>query len=201
MKGYTSARNARALIIDSSTPGAPPARLPLPGGLGSDEAVRATIAAMIGIIEHATASILNGNAPPRAGLDILRHIYDGLDNRFFTYRADAAGEERLADPITLWNSARVGQMVYGDCDDRAMVAAVKMRVAGIPAALAVVGRDILGPYEHVFAVADTRTNRTELRDRDDPASVPGLIPLDMQEGVPLGEWPSGIERLAVFPIP
>lgn len=154
-------------------------RLPQ-GERGTDQ----TIAAMLATIRHDARH-------PEAGLLALerrlverrahttpdhasrsRHVYR-LARESMRFRRDPRGVEYLRTPNAIAEDIARHGVTQGDCDESSALVAALAIMAGLRPVLVVCGRDLDGPYEHVFcaAVASGR-----------------LLAIDAQEGM-WGDWP------------
>lgn len=168
---------------------------PLPLGEAQTDA---TVAAMAGML----AGSLNQDRAIRA------HALDDLSRRIdrckaadhsrpevcavwtwlldhFVYQPDPPGEETLKAPLTLYYEATTGadRHAAGDCDDRALLTAYLLKIAGLSPAFVVMSRENAGPWQHIAAAAMT-------------AAGPFLV--DTQEAAAPGEWPAGVRRYKVY---
>lgn len=173
---------------DADRAGAAPLRITLPAG---DAGTDATIAAMQQLVADAVPRILVpvGWRPMRNGTALY-----GWFRKVFAFRADPPGQERLQNPLALWEQLQRGP-VAGDCDDLAVLACTLLIASGHRASFIVVGRQPApAPFQHVFYGIGGMTPRPAVDHL--PAYT---IPYDPQERTPPGEMPAGVQRVRVYP--
>ncbi len=118
--------------------------------------------------------------------EYCRAVYAWLVQRV-PFKRDPWMLEYVRHPEQLIADAAGGRLDGADCDDVATLGASLLAARGVDPVLIVVGRRPQAPYEHVFFGRLASINRR-----------PTVVTMDPQERIPIGQWPTGIARRAVF---
>ncbi|QOJ18582.1 MAG: hypothetical protein HRU76_13745 [Phycisphaeraceae bacterium] len=130
---------------------------------------------------HSLASRISSHVHSRDPIDHLRAVARFL-GAAVSFKADPFGVEHLRTPEQLIEEIEQHGNVAADCDDLAMLAAALIRSIGLEPYFVVAGRT--QRLTHVFPAARVRGG--------------AIIPMDVQEGLPVGRWPEGVARQVVF---
>ena len=109
-----------------------------------------------------------------------RLLYYWLE-KHVVFKKDPTGVEFVQKPVDLLRTINALGYARGDCDDMATLAAALTTWAGYRPALATVGRNKPGRFEHIFACV--------FMDPAGPLVPENLYPLDAQERTGAGIWP------------
>jgi hypothetical protein len=154
-----------------------------------EDGTEATVKAMRGIIDAAQLSPLVQQAAAnmrRLPESLIpRMLYDFLRERL-RFVDDPAGFEVLQHPDNHLREMLAGGYAVGDCDDHAIVGASILKAAGfLPVIITMNDTGETRPFSHVFF--GYRSGRN-------------VVPMDPQEGVPIGTLPARGKRYAVEPV-
>lgn len=158
----------------------------LPDG---DDGTEATVKAMRGIIDAAQSSplvqVAANNLRGFPASLIPRLLYDFLRDHL-RFVDDPPGFEILTHPDRHLQAMIAGGHSLGDCDDHAIIgAAILKRLGFLPVIITMNDSGDTRPFSHVFFGYKSGNN---------------IVPMDPQEGVPLGTLPAGGKRYAVEPV-
>jgi len=155
-----------------------------------DAGVMQTLAAMWAVIDDAARSpiVQRVAAGLRQSGNQLQAVYDWIVDHV-EFARDPWHIEHLRHPEQLIVEAAQEGVARGDCDDVAMLGASLLRWLEFEPVLIVVGRFVDRPYEHVFFGEYLGFDGSGRR---------LVIAMDPQQRVPIGQWPPGVVRTAVF---
>lgn len=167
-----------------------------------DRGTMQTLAVMWATIDDARLSPLVSKLAASLRADGARGVYDWIVRRV-AFKRDPWNIELVRHPEQLIDALAEqdagGATVAVDCDDVAVLGASLLAVMGYQPVLIVAGRRPDGPFEHVFfGFLEARPEPYTGPRPDRPAAPFYVVPMDPQERVPIGKFPPGVGRLAVF---